>query len=639
MQRRAQLPWATFLALAAACPRNGGGNAQGPPLDEAVRLATMEASQAVYLANLTKSKAERDAALVNFFRSQAAIEAAGVSETNNVWARFTDGTFYFEFDNSGPSPNLPSEPHLDGGSGATPAPAPFLEDLPAAPTVIAANSLEPGWTDASGEIGTWLSDAGYTVQRMKLTVDELEQTSNVGVLIWQTHSGEGNVRGQLPDGGQPVEFSFLTGTVATEALGRGKYKSLRDDGSLAVGGVTWKEGGVEKKELRYAITQKYIRNRLHGKFGADALVGIDSCTSALADPAWEQAGVAHYVGWSHIVGDLGSTSFRRYFDRLLGANAAAPFSTPKERPFAANAVQNWMQAAGYDLDQSIFENNTPSKAKLEFHHHPANGDFAILRPAILRVLAFVGQKNYQFTLDGTFGDDPGPGKRSASYGGVPLDIVQWNHDSVILDLPLTLPSGRVELALSTRKSLAVPITEWLIPFTFTYHDQETLQYVIKVNCRLRADVRGFRNAPGDSLIWSPPIPASSLTDVSGSLVASGQLHDSTGQLVDAWSGGSALTPLDPTQAIPQNYALCVGAFDQATSTLQRFIVTAAGAYNSTLSGVSAGEIQNIAVPMTLTMDWATLRINGDTLNATGVNGTLQWPSVLPANVPVDADGR
>src|SRR5207245_7758404 len=96
--------------------------------------------------------------------------------------------------------------------------SPYINDLPGGVTAISAISLEPGWKDVSGEIGGWLTGAGYTVRTGGLTVDGLENMTDVSVLFWQTHSGIGVLRADAgppqPDGGPPVAFSFMTSTVA-----------------------------------------------------------------------------------------------------------------------------------------------------------------------------------------------------------------------------------------------------------------------------------------------------------------------------------------------------------------------------------------------------------------------------------------
>ena len=130
-----------------------------------------------------------------------------------------------------------------------------------------------------------------------------------------------------------------------------------------------------------------------------------------------------------------------------------------------------MQRDGYDLDPSIFETGEKSVSQLKFLHHPANGDFAILRPTIYRALNTApgaGQTFYRFTLDGSFGDDPGPARRSVSLGATQLDVLSWDPTQVILKVPSPIPSGKFQVSIGPRKSEAVPLTEWLIPFTYDF---------------------------------------------------------------------------------------------------------------------------------------------------------------------------
>ena len=609
-----------------------------------MRFATIDAGYAVYQAHATAPKPARDAALVAFFLAQPAVEAAGVSEANNLWVRFTDGTLFFLLDNGGDPPVTPGI----GPQALTAGPSPFVNDLPGGVTAVSATSLETGWTNVSGEIGGWLTNSGYTVKTGALRVSDFEALSNVSVLFWQTHSGEGALRQDAgtpqADGGPPMEFAYLTSTIATVALGKALlYSSLRDQGYLAYGSIPLNAAGTAHED-RYAITGKYIRDRLKGKFAPAALVAIDSCTAAAADADWAAAGVAQFAGWSSPSGTLSAVAFERYFDRLLGQNTAPPLSAPKERPFMSSKVTSWLQAFGYDLDRSLFKGGVASTAQLLFFHHPANGDFAILRPTITRVLntASSGATSYRWTIEGTFGEDPGPGLRSVSYGGVDLDVLSWAADSISVKVPKPPPSGDFVVTVGTRKSEPVPMTEWLIPFTYTLHGHQSLTFVATVNCRLRADVRGNRFQPGDSPSFILA-PSQALSDRSGTVTASGQELSPSNQLLEQWSGGSTLTAFDPAVASPRNYVICQGVFNAPASALQTFVVTAAGEY-TTLHGLGGAAFYGIAAPMTLGMDWQTLRINGSTLTADsrqipGVSATLQWPSVLPTNAPTDNDAR
>jgi len=619
-----------------------GGTIGSAPLDESVRLATVSATHAVYVANLGRTKAERDAALVAFLRQQPTIEAAGISSTDNVWARFTDGTLYFSFDNGGPPPPVrPEAPQAPVQDEAERSPQ--LLDLPGGVKAISANSLEPQWRDVSGEIGGWLADAGYSVQTGPLTVDNFENMSDVSVLFWQTHSGVAELRPDAgtpqPDGGPPTDFAFLTSTVATVPLSQTTYKSYRDNGYLAVGTALMPSG----PEPRYAITQKYIREKVRGKLAPAALVAIDSCTGAAADAAWDAAGAAQFVAWTSLSGNIAYLAFEKYFDRLLGANAATPISNPKERSFAEMLVEHWMVTAGYDLDRSVFSDGNPSAARLQFNHHAAHGDFAILRPSIFRTLNTApgaGQTFYRFTLDGSFGEDPGPGNRSVSLASTQLDVLEWHNSNLIVKVPSPIPSGALQVAIGNRKSNEVPLTEWLIPFTYDFTGEETLRYQITIDCRLRADVRGSRVLPADVPAF---LPAGTweLEDSHGSLIVDGELHDNQGKLLESWTGGGTLPWYNPAVKPLSNFVVCAGGFIPASSTLQLGLGASGDFSRAPASGKGSATLDGILPPLLLDVDWSTMTIQAGSVEANtslanhGVSATLSWPAVTPTNLPDD----
>lgn len=630
----------------------GGGNdsgvSGGAPLDESVRLSTLAASEPVFRANQAKTKAERDAALVAFYRQQPLIEAAGVSASSgNVWARFTDGTVLMHF-----------QPPPASGTLTRPATGARLAvGLPADVSAIAAFSLDPGWTDVTAEIAGYLDDAGYTARAGGLTVDDLMNLSNLGVLFWQTHSGDGELRADAglppgPDGGPPSAFAFLTSTVGTIALGQGAYKTLRDNGSLTLGAVVVPapDGGTQQ-EPRYGVTLKFIKEQMTGGFAKNSLVAIDSCTGVLGASAFEGAGAARFVSWNDFSGRLSAVAFERLFDRLAGANATPPLSTPKERPFAADQVRDWMQAKGYDLDRSVFSTG-PSKAQLLFHSG-GNGDFTIIRPTIMRVLNTAPAANeslYRITIEGSFGDDPGASSRQVTYGGATLDVQSWDAGSIIARLPDPPPSGSVQVSVGTHKSEKVPITEWVVPFTYNWTGQDTLKYVIQFECHLRADVRGIRFQPEQAL--GPVTTAvETLSDSGGSLSASGSKLDSQGRVTETWSGGGVLPWLPPRPTVPpQNFVSCAGFVNQNSSAIISFAPLAGGTFTvskpNSSNTTGTGDTVGLPLPLALQVDWPTRTVKGGKVDADpaqlgtyGVSATLIWTDTPPTLAPTDQDER
>jgi hypothetical protein len=299
----------------------------------------------------------------------------------------------------------------------------------------------------------------------------------------------------------------------------------------------------------------------------------------------------------------------------------------------------------YDLDTST-PFGQPSDARLFFTPFSQNGDFAVLRPTISRVLntAPPADHVYRFTIEGTFGDDPGS-QGKVTLGGTQLAIDKWTPDSIIVKVPpVFVPSGKFEVSIGPRKSEQAPFIDWVIPFTYTLTGQGTLQYVMTANCHLRADARGMRNLPQDVPAFTP-LPTWALADSNGSVSASGELRDTQNNLVEQWSGGGALAWNDPAVNPTKNFVGCSGVFDHASSTIQSFVLLGEGDFTGTPHPESAG-FKGITLPMTLTVNGQTLQINGNTLNAAsnqlgtyGMSATLQWPSVLPANAPTDDDGR
>lgn len=618
------------IATVLACGGGGGstqGGGGGGTISEGQRLATIQAGQAEYTRLGAQPKATRDPALVTFYKSQASVEDAGISSTNSVWVRFKDGTLHYIFDNKpGPRPGAPSGRRT------------LAKDMPANPTAYSDISLDPGWTDITSQIGGWLTNCGYTVNG-NLRVSDFEAMNNVGIIFWQTHSAEGNLKG----GGK--DFAFMTSTVASEALGSGIYKSLRDNGYLSTGDVVLSDNPF-RYETRYAITNKYIRDRLRGKLSRNSLVAIDSCTGAntASAAAWKDAGAACFVGWDALSGRQSEIAFQRLFDRLTAANEIQPFAVPEQRPFEMSRIVQWMQQNGYDQDPS-----PASVAQMKFFFNAANGDFEIIRPTITRVLYEANNQAepfFKWLIEGTFGADPGPANRRVVYGTTQLEVVRWEDYGIVVKIPKTnIPSGDIQVIIGTRKSQPVPMTEWTVPFTYTLIGEETLKYVVKITAKLRADVRGQRFVPGTDPTYSP-IVVWTLEDTTGNVTASGSLHDNQGKLIERWTGGSTLKPLTPTGPT-LDYAHFQGNFDRASSKLMNFLIVSTGRFD-TLSGANRGSggINGITIPMSITVNWPTLRINGNTINANpgqlgayGVSATLQWPNVTPTNAPVEQDQR
>ena len=635
----------TLGLLMAGCGGHGGsptGNDGGTAIGESDRLATIAAADATFQAGIGAPKDQRDAALVTFFQGQKTVEAAGTSPLGNVWVRFTDGSLYLDLDNT----DLPATPpHRPKSAEPRAAPGTAVSDMPEQVAAVAVSSLEPGQMPDDKGIADMLANAGYQVQRGSLDVDGLLALSNVGVLYWQTRAGQGTLRSTSDP--PPTTYALMTTTVASADLGQGRYKALRDQGELALVGVNIQESGKWRKEIRYGATEKLIAS-LQKPLASTALVIIDAATSADSgmEAAWAAAGAAHYLGWSGAA-PVDGFAFQIFFDRMLGVDQVVNV-TPALRPFTSQAVESWMQQGGYD------QNRFSSSVKVRLFYHPQNGDFAILTPTIQRVLntSRGSDGKWRWTVEGNFGDAPGAGAHSVTYGGTPLDILSWTSTSILVQVPNQVPSGEMQVAVGVRKSETVPITEWKIPFTYTLIGKGTLKQVIHVDCHLRADIRGIRNGPGDLFPSWIPIQTWALYDTSGQLDASGTYTD-PGGTTTTWSGGGILPWTGDPASTATNFVQCQGAIAITPSTaplsidqasLQYFTLIASGNYSGG-HAIDLGSLQGIALPMTLQMDPATFRIQAGKIPATGslgslgVSATLEWPETDASYVPGDLDAR
>ena len=142
----------------------------------------------------------------------------------------------------------------------------------------------------------------------------------------------------------------------------------------------------------------------------------------------------------------------------------------------------------------------------------------------------------------------------------------------------------------------------------------------------------------------------SLSDSGGSLSASGSVFDDQGKLIQAWSGGGALSWIPPTGVPPPNFLVCAGFVNQNSLAVTNFAVQAGGQYTVTrpnqANTTGFASTQGLPLPMTLPIDWSTRTIQGGQLDADpaqlgafGVSATLTWPDVAPVLAPTDDDGR
>ncbi len=613
----------------------GGGGGGGTVVSEASKLSLIKAIGPQIKSWWSLPKATRHTNLVAWAKKQPNVADAGIApETNNVWIQFADGDATMYIDNR--TPNPPNRPQRI---------LPKKNDMPGDIRATTMWSLQVGhFTDVTDSIRLDLANQGYTSSRIAYpTIEQLLALNGSGVLFWQTHSG---ICTDKRNGVVRTRWAFVTGQTPTVELGT-RYKAYRDSGELFVAGIeAYNADGTPKDEPdpAYAITDLFITN--HMRLADNAFVAIDSCTSA-AGPfrqAFQTAKAGTYVGWNALSGSESGDRFVLMFDRLLGANVEPPLSTPLERSFDIDRVEEWMQSKGYDID-----NSPQGTAQLQFAFL-SGAKSLMLRPTLMRVIYEANNPVYnktKFLLEGTFGPDPGPGNRKVMWGTRELDVLSWDElNGILVKLgPAPYPQGYIQVIRGVRVSNSVPMTEWTLPVTYTLNGKGTLKYVVTMNLKFRADVRQERFFPEDPL-RRHPVAIWFLDDCTGQVTASG-LYKPDANTTITWSGGSALTSVDSAPP-PVGGILFGGDVNVLTGSINQMYLSNSGTFtqktngkSTTLTSALAGYL-TFAIPLNKT---SYLIPAGSVAPATdlgvpyAVSASLTWTAASPVNPPTDSTPR
>jgi hypothetical protein len=632
-----------FLAalIIVACGGGGGGmgttgstGGGGGTLTEEGKLNLISQMGVQMNGWRTLPRATQNANLVTWAKTQPNVAAAAIApETDNVWVRFTDGdaTMYL---NNRPDSKVPLTQII--GKKA------LVNDMPSDVRAYTIFSLEATkFSDATDGVRLDLNNQGYNATRLQdPTVEQVRQLNGAGVIFWQAHSG---MLEEVRNGVKASHFGICIGQQATKELGAGAYKAYRDAGEVMVAArEIVKPDGTKETIPVYCVTDIFIAKYL--KLADNAFVAMDSCTSTTPtlQQAFATAKAGTYVGWDKLAGPRSGERFALMFDRLLGANVEPPLSTPIERSFDIDAVENWMQTKAYDIDPS-----EQGVAQLKFFFG-ANKS-VILRPTISRVIYTANNQAYnktKFTIEGTFGKDPGAANRKVMWGTRELEVLSWNElEGIKVKLgPKPYPQDYIQVIRGTRKSNRVPMTEWTVPFTYTLTGQGTLKYVVTLNLKMRVDCRGARFTPEQTpqpypmIVWW-------LDDSTGQVTASGSYKPNQNTTV-TWSGGTTLKSTDSVFAA--NLIMFSGDFRLNLGKMQNFtlqdqgtftqkVTTSSGTTTTTLSGGLDGYF-TFDLPVNATSYVIPAGNAQPTLPLStpyNVSASLTWAAASPVNPPTN----
>lgn len=637
-----------LVAVVAACGGGGDGLAGGGGGTGTGRTAT-ESEKLQFISDMGAQmntwrglpRSQRHANLVAWAKAQPSVENAGVEpSTDNVWVLFKDGDGTVYLDNRAPNP----------AGGLPPGRGTRKNDLPGTTKAVVIWSLEDHkFVDTTESIRLDLNNHGYAATRLvKPAIEQLlSSTNGAGVLFWQAHSGIGvdKLNNQVR-----TRYAINTGFPATKELGQGAYRAYRDAGELFIAGLEVKKPDGTLEVMRvYAITDLFIAR--HMSLASNAFVAMDSCTSS-ASPlrtAFQTAKAGTYVGWNSLSGYASGQRFELMFDRLLGANVEPPLSSPPERPFDIDVVQNWMQEKGYDVDPS--PNGT---AQLQWAYKQGSKSL-ILRPTIARAIYEANDPTNNFTkflIEGTFGPDP----RSAGqvgkvmWGNTECQIVSWNeNEGIRIKPPKPVPVGDLQVIKGTLWSNRVPITQWTLPVTYTLNGKGTLQYKVEMNLKFRVDAHGARWEPQQA-VQRHPVLIFQLDDSTGQVTASGQYKPSQDTTV-TWSGGTALTSKDVE--FIANGIVFSGDLNIVSGKIEDVVILTSGTFTRTVR--TTGSPPNVsqltasldgyfrlAIPFnttTFTIPAGSANPTNPIGNPEGVSASLTWGPAVPLNAPTEFTAR
>jgi hypothetical protein len=479
-------------------------------------------------------------AIAAHLRAQPAYVAVGSdAATLTAWGEFADGRVHLVTNNYRPAPR-PAAASTDRATATV-----ATQDMPAASTARVLQTFGPDFdsADVVTELATWLDHVGYAIRGGQTAhVAALRQVGGDGYFYINTHGGAYQPT-LSPDSRQPM-YSIQSSTLATADAE--SEPGIRDDlDNRRLTYFTAHNGGVflpyiEDWDTRFGITAHFVQK--YWRFEANSVVVINACSSArTTETGWSagfvaachKVGAGIYLGWNETVTPPGAYRAAKYFtDRLLGANRFQP-ETPAQRPFAWDAVMGDMQKKKLHLDP----NNGAVFTALP---NPASTVKQVLAPSIHHVEA--DEYLDELNLYGQFGDV----QDKVFIDSVQRPIKHWDPEHIVVDLPAPGAGscGPVQVEVRGLKSNLRQLTEWRLPLDYTWIVMEAqgLKVTGIGNIRLRADVAGSRDVPGDAPIQ--PVRYTIATRESQlPLTASGSFP--AGPCSVNWSGSATYLAIPP----------------------------------------------------------------------------------------------
>lgn len=481
---------------------NGGGNG-GSGVEVSARVAAIRGVEDQCRA-LTQRKLEPIAfvdSLVAHLRTQPIYAAVGFDHDGLcAWGEFADGRVHLIALNPPPRRSTLS---AERASRMAVSAAAVPVEVPGSTAARVMQAFGPEFDTAEvvTDLSAWLTDKGYTMSALTphtAHVSALRGVRDDGYFYINAHGGAlvPVLDSMSSQGMFSVQSSTLVSTTQEEQPEmRADLDARRLTYFTAHNGETFFGGLFDDWDTRYGITSNFVD--AYWKFSADSVVVMNACSSArTTDGKWasdfvfacHKAGAAVYFGWNGTVTPVGAYRAPRYLtDRLVGANKFQPES-PKQRPFAWDAVMGDMRKKQLDIDPD-------SASKFVALARPGQASVQELAPSIHHVEA--DEYNDRLKLYGRFGTTQG----KVVVDGTAPKIIEWKPERIVCELEPTGTgcAGPVHVEVRGLKSNLRQLTEWTLKLDYTWKLLEAQG--LKVNglatIRLRADVGPTREAPGE----------------------------------------------------------------------------------------------------------------------------------------------
>lgn len=360
-----------------------------------------------------------------------------------------------DFANQAPAAQVPPESgarQAAAGACTAETPSPGDERLPSGDraVLVEVSSLGGG---ARTTLSSALRKKGYNVVSSVGALSDLRtMVRDIDVLWMASHGAEVGVRLGPGENDPRMVLFALVGDVSPDRCADAPdcADNRADLQQTRLVRVQEHTGGPHY----WAITRAFISH--YWKLRPQSLVYLDGCSTANAESFVVEfrndlklmAHAGTFLGWDGFSTALaGGETAALFFDGVAGANVGHAAPVPKQRPFNAGRMFQWMSDTGRAVDG--IEGG-------HLRYEQWSGTPFALAPSIRTLKVDEGKS--ELRLRGDFGPDQG----SVSIAQHDVPVKSWGPHDVVVALPVSGAgsSGAVVASVRGHPSNAVPLSSW-----------------------------------------------------------------------------------------------------------------------------------------------------------------------------------